>query len=549
MSNPNTISFSFAKSLQDTAEYASLKSTYDLTIARVTFVLLDDSNKEKFDKLGGWKALGSVECVPFINFNDPNSDPIVARPLNSNISRYPVENELITIRTLVSKEAQNNLGNYKPEIYYTDIISVFNTPEENAAPDSSFFRLNPNAKSITGNYVSSGDNKRLIKAPGDLTVEGRRGSSIRFGSNAANFRTPWQSSKPSPILILSNNPAKVSGSIARFEDVNNDGSVLVMMSGHNINFQAASNNFQSYDTTVVIPEEKNNIVVVDQTPKAKPNESLKQEDEKPIPKEVPQPEQKPVATPEPVKEESIKQEDKEQLPEREDLMEIDVELEEVPVYSIGRSETFDLSIPPNTRADNSKLGNYPAKKFSSAAKTVKQIVDGYISKNNDFLKAVVNLSIKYKIPNYYDILRVMEKESGGKFEKGALRVNGEVKAAGVIQFTKVTLPLLNKFGITRLDDVLTKSAVEQVKYVDAYFKQYESKLAGADIYAIYGVIFYPIIVENGRIRPDYISRNFILGSERSNDRARKIGVQNKGINGGNPITIQSFINYVNSIAK
>ena len=484
-----------------------------------------------------------------MNSNDPTSDPIIARPLNSNISRYPVENELVLIRTLVSKKAQNNIGNYNPEIYYTDIISVFNTPEENAAPDSSFFRLNPNAKSITGNYISTGDNKRLIKGPGDLTIEGRRGGSLRLGSNAPGFKTPWQSSKPSPILILSNNPVKVSGSIARFEDVNNDGSVLVMMSGHNINFQAASNNFQSYDITVVIPEEKNNIVVVDQTPKSKPDESLKQEDEKPIPKETPQSEQKPVATPEPVKEESIKQEDEEQLPEREDLMEVDIELEEVPIYSIGRSEAFNLSIPPNTRADNSKLGNYPSKKFTSSAKVIKLVIDNYIAKNNDFLKAVVNLSIKYKIPNYYDILRVMEKESGSNFEKGALRVNGQVKAAGIIQFTKVTLPLLNKFGIKTLDEVLTKSAVEQVKYVDAYFKQYESKLAGADIYAIYGVIFYPIIVENGRLRPDYVSRNFILGSERSNAKARQIGIQNKGINGGNPITIQSFINYVNSIAK
>ena len=327
MSNPNTISFSFRDSLQDMKEYASNKSSYDLIVARVVFVLLDDSNKEKFNKMGGWRAIGTIECLPFINFNDPTSDPIIARPLNSNITRYPVQNELVTLRTLVSKDAQNNIGNYKPEIYYDDIISVFNATEENAAPDRSFFKLNPNSKSVTGEYISTGGGKRLIKAPGDITVEGRRGGSLRLGSNASNFNTPWQAPKPNPILILSNNPFKVSESIARFEDVNRDGSVLVMMSGHNINFQAATDNFQSYDTSVVIPEIKNNIVVVDQTPKTQPAQSLQQEDAKPIPAEVPPTGSIPVSNPISPTIKSEAKIDDEQLPEREDLMVIDIEFE------------------------------------------------------------------------------------------------------------------------------------------------------------------------------------------------------------------------------
>ena len=546
MAGPNTISYSLTDGQNQGGNPVS--KLFDITIARVTFVLLDNSNLDKFNKLGGWPAIGSVECIPFINFNDPSSQPIVAKPINTNITRYPVQNELVTIITLVSKEAQKSIDNYKPEYYYQDIISVFNEVEDNAAPDASFLKLNPNSKSITGEYISTGHNKKLIKAPGDITIEGRRGGSIRIGSSASTFKTPWQSANPNPILILSNNPTKVSQSVARFEDINKDGSTLVMMSGHNINFQAASTNFDSYNTTVVIPQNKNNIVVVDQTPKSQPTQSLQQQDSSPIPPSTPVTGSIPVSNPIPPPVVNNAVEDEEELPEREDLMEIDVDLEEVPVYSIGRSETFNLSIPP-TKDDNTPLGSYNSKKFTSSAKTVKQVIDGYISKNNDFLKAVVNLSIKYKIPNYYDILRVMEKESAGNFEKGALRVNGKVAAAGIIQFTRVTLPLLKQFGINSLDEILTKSAVEQVKYVDAYFKQYESKVRGGDIYAIYGVIFYPIIVENGKLRPDYVSSNFILGSERSSSWARKVGIQNKGINGGNPITIQSFINYVNSIAK
>jgi hypothetical protein len=109
--------------------------------------------------------------------------------------------------------------------------------------------------------------------------------------------------------------------------------------------------------------------------------------------------------------------------------------------------------------------------------------------------------------------------------------------------------LLNNFGITNLNQILTKSALEQLKYVDAYFKQYTSKITGGDIYAIYGVVFYPYIVEKGRIRKELIDSNFIFGSERNPNRARVIGKQNPDINGKNPITMQSFINYVNSLYK
>lgn len=548
MSTPNTISYSVRESIKDYAKYASLVSEYDSVIARVKFVLLDDSNKEKFEKMKGWRSIGSIECVPFINFNDPKTDPIIAKPLDSNVTKYPLVNELVLLKVLVSKEAQNNLGNYKPEIYYTDIISVFNAPEDNATPDASFYKLNPNAKSVTGDYITSGKNQRLIKAPGDVTIEGRRGGSIRFGSNTPGFRTPWTSETASAILIVSNNPAYTSGSVARFEDVNTDGSIMVMMSGHSIGFQAASNNFQSYKVDVSIPE-KNNYVVTDQTPKSKPEESLKEADEKPIPKEEPKPDPIPVATPEPIKEVPIKEEDDEDMPEREDLMQVQVDTEDVPIYSSGRSDNFTLNIPTETRPDNSRLGSYGAKKFASSAKSVKQSIDNYIANNNEFLKGVVSLSIKYSIPNYYDILRVIQKETIGNFEKAALVVNGEVKAAGLIQFTKVTLPLLNNFGITSLNQIPKKSALEQLKYVDAYFKQYKSKVTGGDIYAIYGVVFYPYIVENGRIRKDLIDSNFIFGSERNPDRARKIGKQNPAINGKNPITMQSFINYVNSLYK
>ncbi len=541
MSGPNTISFGFGQMLGASVASGAPGST-SFFIARVKSVLLDDSDIEKFNKLGGWRAIGTIECIPFINFNDSKTDPIIARPINSNVTQYPLVNETVLVKVLISKQAQNSLGNYKPEFYYTDIISVWNAPEHNAVPDASFFKDNPNTTSITGKFIANGETKRLVKAPGDLTIEGRRGGSIRLGSNTTGYRTPWTAATSKPVLVLSNNPFKTD-SPARFEDINKDGSIMVMMSGHNIGFVPASANFDSYNTTVSVSE-KQNIVVTDQKPQSEPTASLVQQDAKPIPTEVPVTGSIPVSNPIPPTVKNDTQLDEEELPEREDLEEIDVQVEDVPVYSLGTAESANVVY--NSKTDNSPLGKYSERTFRPQGKTVKQIVDAYIAKNNEFLKGVVALSIKYSIPNYYDILRVMEKETIGNFEKAALRVNGSIAAAGLIQFTKVTLPLLSKFGITSLDQVITKSAVEQLKYVEAYFEANKNKITGADIYAIYGTVFYPYIVSGGRISK---SDDFILGTETSNSWARKVGIQNKGINGGNPITVRVFKKYVDSLFK
>jgi hypothetical protein len=307
-------------------------------IARVKFVLLDDSDLPKFNRLGGWKAIGSIECLPFINFNDPKTEPIIARPLRSNYTQYPLVNEAVLVKMLISKEAQNNVGNYKPEFYYTDIISVWNAPEHNAVPDKTYFELNPNDKTGTGKFVQTGETKRLVKAPGDVTLEGRRGGSIRLGSNTPGFRTPWTAATSKPIFVISNNPVKAEGP-ARFEDINKDGSIMMMMSGHNPGFVPASANFDSYYTIATISE-KQNVIVTDQKPQSEPTASLAQQDSKPIPPEVPVTGSLPVTGSVQPAKTSDAVLDEEELPEREDLQEIDVIVDEIPI-SLGTSGIVD----------------------------------------------------------------------------------------------------------------------------------------------------------------------------------------------------------------
>lgn len=548
MSNPNSISYFNGDSQNKLSDYASNSTGYDIIVARVKFVLLDDSNKEKFAKLGGWKALGSIECVPFMNFNDPSTDVIIARPLDSNVTRYPLENELVIIRTLPSKKAQNNLGNYEPEKYYDNTIPVFNEPEENASPDKSFYKLNPNAKSVTGNYVSK-NNKRLLKAPGDITIEGRRGSSIRLGSNSSNFSTPWKAANLNPIVIISNNPLKgnIPSSIeVRFEDINNDGSTLVMMSGHNINFQPASNNFKSYDTTVV---DKNNVVVVDQNPKTQPDQSLKQQDDKTAAVDNLATKPIPVSNATPPDTNDEDEIDEEDLPDREDLISVEIDTEEYLAPSAGRSGLVDLF----------GLTTYlPDASTNSSTSTVKSTLKPSAKRASKLTPSFITLASDFKV-NPNDLIRILEIESGGNFEASAVykkidknapgkryilnpRAGYKLVAAGVISFTEIALKCI---GLTSLQQILGTSYEYQVGLLRNYMNCWRSKFYGADKYALYATVFYPILAKNGRIvKPD----DFIIGSEKSMKWAQEVAVSNPIISKGNSvITVAAFKRFVDSI--
>ena len=540
MPGPNTISYSFGQTV-GAAAAAGAPGQTSYFIARVQFVLLDDSDLPKFNSLGGWPAIGTIECIPFINFNDPNTPPIPARPLRSNITQYPLVNETVLVKVLINKNAQDNLGNYNPEFYYTDIISVWNSPEHNSVPDKSYFVLNPKDKRGTGIFIPTevGESKRLIKAPGDITIEGRRGNSIRLGLNTPGFRTPWTAATPKPIFIISNNPVIINKE-AGFEDVNKDGSIMMMMSGHNPGFVPASANFDSYDTIVTISE-KQNFVVSDQKPQSEPTASLAQQDAKPIPADVPVTGSLPVTgSVQPAKTSDVVL-DEEELPEREDLQEIDVIVEEVPV-SLGTSGLLNIEELIAKDVVTSK---------TNTAST---------GGNPKYRASIEELSKEYGI-SAKDLNTFIRMESAGKYEKATLyrkldsnknpgkkylpnpAPGYKLVAVGLIQFTKPTLQCL---GLSSLDQIVGTSYEYQVGLMKKYFACNKSQFKNADKYSLYAGIFYPILASGGKIvKPD----SFVLGSEISNDRAVEIGASNHFINGGKKISVADFKRFVDKLFK
>ena len=241
-------------------------------IARVTFILLDDSNKEKFDKYGGWKGIGTIECIPYINGADQNAI-ISARPIDSNFTKWPVISELVSLKRGVSSKSQGGINNFSSEFYYVNILSTWNAVEHNATPDSLFLKTTKsytpysettightakdNTKDnldITGDFKDTGKVKKLIKAPGDTTIEGRSGNTIRIGSYIESFNSPITGKDRSPLIMIVNGQREVNANIPIFEDVNKDGSSFYLLNGQSVNFIPSSVNFDSFnmkiDTTV-----------------------------------------------------------------------------------------------------------------------------------------------------------------------------------------------------------------------------------------------------------------------------------------------------------
>lgn len=213
-------------------------------MARVSYILLDNSNKEKFDKYGGWKGIGTVECKTFIS-NDLNEDILVALPVNANVTVFPLINEIILIFRSITYSAQKDEDNFIPQYYYSNIIPGWNSPEHNAIPNKRSADLN------TGLFTPKGTIRRLIKAPGDITVEGRSGNIIRLGSSIDKFNSPYKGPNRAPMLSIVNGINEAGDAkVAVYENINVDGSSLYMLSGQSVAFNVSSLNFDSFNYKV-----------------------------------------------------------------------------------------------------------------------------------------------------------------------------------------------------------------------------------------------------------------------------------------------------------
>lgn len=186
-------------------------------------------------------------------------------PINPNFVTYPLLGEIVLLISAASKSAQINPEG--TEKYYLTLVNVWQTVNQNGLPASSYDVTAPeryksrNYRGFTGN--SRGDINdmpwgetfeeksiaRLFPYEGDMTLEGRWGQSIRFGSTVSEPATKNDWSKDGqdgdPITIISNGHATTDSSY-HLEDINEDASGMWMCNGQGVPIDVASKIADSY---------------------------------------------------------------------------------------------------------------------------------------------------------------------------------------------------------------------------------------------------------------------------------------------------------------
>jgi hypothetical protein len=239
----------------------------NLIFGRIKSILLDESHP-RFEELGGWNALGTIEFETVATPNLSTQLLPTAKPLDPTFRSFPLINEIVYILALPNTD----IGEFSTTKtnYYISIVGLWNHPHHNAFPQNSNILPPPQQKDYiqTGlgsvrrvtdqsteiflgkTFIERGDIHPLLPFEGDKILEGRWGNSIRFGSTVKDAPNTWSSTGTNgdPITIIRNGQGNQTeeGWIPTVEDINNDDTSVYFTSTQKIPLEAASISYSSY---------------------------------------------------------------------------------------------------------------------------------------------------------------------------------------------------------------------------------------------------------------------------------------------------------------
>ena len=171
----------------------------NLKAVRVHDIILNDKH-ERFNELGKYDSIGMISYTE-LNANTPYilRELPVARTLFYNFTQIPTKQEIVYIVIGPDSEYINDESSHIA--YYLPPIGIQNTPIHNAMPssiaiDSGTLTIEEIEGGATATaeelpfYVDLGKDFKEVKnirplkiEEGDISIEGRYGNSIRFGSD------------------------------------------------------------------------------------------------------------------------------------------------------------------------------------------------------------------------------------------------------------------------------------------------------------------------------------------------------------------------------
>ena len=251
--------------------------------ARITKIILsidDFENEDEKNFYGAYDALGMVFYTPVKNPSSTSTfqDKSTAYPLFPNLKNYPLLNEIVYIIPLPGKnilEDTNDIDNY-----YFSPMNLYQNVHQNGIPNNLVQQLTPNSQNKTNQEVEAGSinkttgeeaelnlGKTFTERPikdlqmfeGDVSLQGRWGNSLRFGSTVKSPLNDWSDSGENgdAITIIRNGQQENDEEAWKpiSENINEDKSSIYLTTSQKIPIEVASNSYNSYENAPTSPNE------------------------------------------------------------------------------------------------------------------------------------------------------------------------------------------------------------------------------------------------------------------------------------------------------
>ena len=223
---------------------------------------------------------------------EDSSGNLTARPISSAVKHYPLEGEFVEIIPGPGLGLNESRG--QRDYFYTAPYNLWNASHHNALPDlgdygdyvSDIQRTYEQSNTLqqvvntsaTGslnyplgpNFPEKSNIKSLRQFTGDVTMEGRWGNSVRFGSTTVEKdQNPWSSvgTAGSPITIIRNGQGRQGDDIAwipTVENINRDPSSIYLTNGQKIVIDDIDNNFSLASLGVALERVVTNSIPIQQ---------------------------------------------------------------------------------------------------------------------------------------------------------------------------------------------------------------------------------------------------------------------------------------------
>ena len=201
------------------------------------------SDDPDWEKYGYDQSLYGVvyQRIADVSSSDRSTTKSFAYCKHASFRRIPIENEIVTLVEEFNVEIADAEGiSNATKTYWEDIVSIWNSPHLNAYPDSF------SSETVSSSFQEEGTTKPLRLCPGDVSLEGRHGQSIRFGGTSSDIDVNCiEGEKGSPYTIIRNGQAAELDSRHSFskgdgpvysvlEDINSDSTSIYLTSNHSV---------------------------------------------------------------------------------------------------------------------------------------------------------------------------------------------------------------------------------------------------------------------------------------------------------------------------